>query len=277
MTRSLNLGMRILSFVLCLLCLVSLAQPFAVVEATESEEVLAQTLTTIVRNKASNSSAIIGQMENGTMVKVLGKKKDFYKVDCYGRNGYIAKSQIVHSEDGNYYISCDPESSNTRVLTYTAHADALSLRHSLLKLGKKNLGYRYRYGGTRPGGFDCSGLMLYLFNKHGINLHRTAATQMQDGVVVPRDGLQVGDLLFFYEPGRTYPASHVGIYIGDNKMIHSGSRGTEIADLDIDYYVKYYEGARRVINTAAAQLEVPASNDVSGLLTTNSVTGRTAN
>lgn len=282
MTRSLSLGMRILSFALCLICLLSLVRPVEAAEAVKSESsaetAAAQTLTTVVRLRGNNRSTVIGQMENGTMLDVLSKKGSYYKIDCYGMKGYIAKTQIVHSEDGNYYVNCDPDSAETRVLTYTDHADALALRHSLVALGKDNLGYRYRYGGTKPGGFDCSGLMLYLFGQHGIDLHRTAAAQLQDGVVVPRDGLQVGDLLFFYERGRHYPASHVGIYIGDNKMIHSGSRGTEIADLDIDYYVKYYIGARRVINTGAAQMEAVAPAGVTGsLLTANSVSGRTAN
>lgn len=275
MTRSLSLGMRILSLVLCIVCFLSMVPPMS---AAAEEDTTPKTLTTLVRLKGRDSATVIGRMEDGTQIKVLGKSKTYYKVDCYGMKGYIAKSQVVQNQDGNYYVNCDPESSETRVLTYTAHADALALRHSLVALGKDNLGYRYRYGGTRPGGFDCSGLMLYLYGQHGINLHRTAAAQLQDGVVVPRDGLQVGDLIFFYERGRHYPASHVGIYIGDNKMIHSGSKGTEIADLDIDYYVKYYIGARRVINTGAAQLETVASAGNTGsILTANSVSGRTAN
>lgn len=275
MTRSLSLAMRILCLLLCIVCLLSMVPPMS---AAAEEDTTPKTLITLVRLKGRDSATVIGRMEDGTQIKVLGKSKTYYKVDCYGMKGYIAKSQVVQSEDGNYYVNCDPESPETCVLTYTAHADALALRHSLVALGKENLGYRYRYGGTRPGGFDCSGMMLYLYGEHGINLHRTAAAQLQDGVVVPRDGLQVGDLIFFYERGRHYPASHVGIYIGDNKMIHSGSKGTEIADLDIDYYVKYYIGARRVINTGAAQLETVASAGNTGsILTANSVSGRTAN
>ncbi len=275
MTRSLSLGMRILCLVLCIVCLLSMVPPMS---AAAQEDTTPKTLTTVVRLSARNGATVIGQMENGTQINVLGQRRDFYKVDCYDMKGYIAKTQVVHSEDGNYYVNCNPDSAETRVLTYTAHADALAMRHSLVALGKENLGYRYRYGGTRPGGFDCSGMMLYLYGEHGISLHRTAAAQLQDGVVVPRDGLQVGDLLFFHEPGRTYPASHVGIYIGENRMIHSGSKGTEIADLELDYYVKYYIGARRIINPGAAQLETVApAGDAGSVLSVNSVSGRTAN
>ena len=278
MTRSMNLGVRLLSLVLCVVCLLSLVRPVEATDAAAVEESAGQTLTTVVRLSAYSSSTPIGQIENGTQVKVLGTRRTFYKVDCYDMVGYIAKSQIVHNEDGTYYVNCIEGSSETQVLTYTNHAEALALRHSLLALAKKNLGYRYVYGGTRPGGFDCSGLMLYLYGQHGIELHRTAAQQLQDGIVVPRDGLQVGDLLFFYEPGRTYPASHVGIYIGDNRMIHSGTKGTEIADLDLNYYARYYLCARRIINTSAAQLEAAApAGAADGIFTTSSIGGRTAN
>ncbi len=272
MTRPLHFGVRILSILLCAVCLLGMLPPTV---ATAEEDTTPKTLTTIVRLKAQSGASPIGQIENGTQVTVLSEGKTYYKVDCYDMVGYIAKSQIVHREDGNYYVNCHTASDETRVMTYTAHADALTLRHSLVALGKKNLGYPYVYGGTRPGGFDCSGMMLYLYSQHGIDLHRTASQQLQDGIVVPRDGLQVGDLVFFREAGSRHPASHVGIYIGDDRMIHSGNKGTEIAELSTDYYAKYYLCARRIINTGAAQMETVSP--ASGILNTNSISGRTVN
>lgn len=278
MNRSLRLGMRMICLALCLVCLLSVVRPAAAEETAPETQTVAQTMTTVVHLRASTSSAPIGQMENGTVVTVLKEQKSFYKVDCYDMVGYIAKSQIVHSEDDKYYVNCDPESSETRWLTYTDHAEALALRHSLMALAEKQIGSRYVTGGIRPGRFDCSGLMYYLYGQHGIGLHRTAAQQMQDGIVVPREGLQVGDLIFFYEPGRTYPASHVGIYVGNNQMIHSGSKGVVLSDLDVDYYVKYYLCARRIVNVDAAQLEQPVTEATAGgILSASSVSGRTAN
>lgn len=273
MTRSLHLGMRILCFVLCLVGLLSMLPPTV---ATAEEDTTPKTLTAVIRLNAREGATPIGQLEDGTQVTVLDEGKAFYKIDCYDMTGYVAKKQIVHREDGNYYVNCTPESSETRVMTYTPHTEALALRHSLVALGKENLGYRYRYGGTRPGGFDCSGLMLYLYGEHGIKLHRTASQQLQDGIPVPREGLQVGDLIFFCEPARSKLVSHVGIYIGDNRIIHSGSKGTEIADLDVNYYVKYYKCARRIINTAAAQMQTASPAGVSrNILTADSISGRT--
>ena len=273
MTRSLTLGMRLLCLLLCAVTVLGLMCP---VSATAPELADNQTYTTIVHLKASSGSQSIGQLENGTKVTVLGKSGDFYKVDCYDMVGYIAKSQIVHTDDDAYYIDCKAGSSQTRTLTYTDPAAALETRNSLFSLAKKQLGSRYVWGGTKPGGFDCSGLTSYLYSKNGKKLHRTAAQQLQDGIIVPRDALQVGDLIFFYEPGRTYPASHVGIYVGKNRIIHSGSKGVEYANLDVDYYVKYYLCARRIVNVGSAQIPQPQSRALTPALTANSVSGRTA-
>jgi len=273
MTRPLKLGTRLLCLLLCLVCILGVVRPTSAQQTILSDN---QTYTAIVRLKASNSSQSIGQLENGTKVTVLGKSGDYYKIDCYDMVGYIAKSQVIHTEDGEYYVNCKADSSQTRILTYTNHAEALEQRHSLFALAKKQLGSRYVWGGTRPGGFDCSGLTSYLYKKHDIKLNRTAAQQLQDGIIIPKDALQVGDLIFFYEPGRTYPASHVSIYVGNNRIIHSGSKGVCYADLDVDYFEKYYLFARRIINTDTVPVTLSKARAVTDTLTFQSVSGRTA-
>lgn len=278
MNRSLHLGMRMICLALCLVCLLSVVRPVTAEETTPDEQTVAQAMTTVVHLRASAGSASVGQMENGTAITVLKEQGDFYKVDCYDVVGYIAKTQVVHSEDGKYYVNCSPESSETGWVTYTDHAEALALRHSLMTLAEKQIGSRYVIGGARPGGFDCSGLMYYLYGQHGIGLHRTATQQLQDGIVVSRECMQVGDLIFFNESGRSYPASHVGIYVGNNQMIHSGGSGVVLADLDKEYFARTYLCARRIVNVDTAQLEQPvAANVTGGILSSNSISGRTAN
>lgn len=252
MFKSRKLCLRLLIAVLCLACVLSPMRPLGAAAAEEEKQ---QTLTTLVHSRAYFSSGIIGQMENGTQITVLGETREFYKVDCYDMTGYIAKTQVVHTEDAKYYVNCLADSSETRTMAYTDHADALTLRHALFDLAKDQLGSRYVYGSSRPGAFDCSGLMYYLYGQYGIQLHRNASGQMQDGIIVAKEGLQVGDLIFFREYGEATLASHVGIYVGNNQIIHSGSKGVVYADLDFDYFAKYYLCARRIVNTNAAVVE----------------------
>lgn len=273
MTGSRKTGVRILCFLLGLLCVLSLILPAFAVETGSDEN---QTYTTLVRMRPQKGSAPIGQMEDGTAVTVLGTKGDFYKVDCYDMIGYIAKSQIVHTDD-LYYVRCKIGSPETKYFAYTDHSEALELRHSLLELAKKQLGSRYVYGAARPGAFDCSGLTYYLYRQHHISLLRRASQQLQDGIVVPKEAMQVGDLVFFRETGN-FPADHVGIYAGNNKIIHASTkRGIEYADMDEGYCKDYFLCARRVIVTDTVSVTpVIMSRSVSSSLIANSVSGRTA-
>lgn len=272
MTKPYRLGLRILSLVICVACVLPVFCGSFFAQADEN----AKLMTTVVRYSASDSSAVIGQMIDGTEVTVLEVRGSFYKVDCYDMTGYIAKSQIEYTNNDKYYVNCDAGSAETWYLDQIDHSAALALRHSLYSLAKKQLGSRYVRGAARPGAFDCSGLTSYLYGKHDMSLHRTASSQLQNGVVVAREGLQVGDLVFFRE-GRGYLATHVGIYVGDNRIIHAGNGGVEYADLDVDYYSKYYLCARRIVNTGTAMLEdVSAARAADGFLSVNSISGRTA-
>lgn len=270
MTKSRNLGMRLISLALCFVCVLCLVRPAKASDAKQEQT----TLTTVVRNGAYYSASVIGQMEDGTAVTVLDETREFYRIDCYDSVGYIARTQIVHKEDGGYYVSCNADSTETRTFTYAAHAEALELRHSLLSLAKKQLGKPYIYGSTGMRGFDCSGLMYYLFGEHGTQLHRRASEQLQDGIIVSREGMQVGDLVFFHERWDSCPASHVGIYAGNNQIIHaSTSNGIEYADLDASYFASNFLCVRRVVDTNSAQLELIAT----AATTTAAATGRRAN
>ena len=116
---------------------------------------------------------------------------------------------------------------------------------SLLTLSKRYLGVRYRWGGTTPAGFDCSGFLYYIYGRMGVSLPRTTFDMFEAGVPVPRDALQPGDILFFQtiSPGP----SHAGIYIGDGRFAHASSAGrrVQVTSMDDDYYTARYLGARR--------------------------------
>jgi cell wall-associated NlpC family hydrolase len=105
------------------------------------------------------------------------------------------------------------------------------------------MGTPYVWAGTTPQGFDCSGFIQYVFAKEGVKLPRTVA-QMWDATTAVSEPA-VGDLVFF----QTYAAgpSHLGIYIGNNQFVHSGSNsGVTISDLSLKYWKDIYLGAKRI-------------------------------
>lgn len=104
---------------------------------------------------------------------------------------------------------------------------------------KKQVGDRYRYGASGPSSFDCSGLTSYAYKKSGVKLSHSAKTQSKKGKKVAKKDLKPGDLVFFYAP-----ISHVGIYIGHNKIVHAGSRKTGVEVAKMSWMP--YSGARRV-------------------------------
>lgn len=108
------------------------------------------------------------------------------------------------------------------------------------------LGARYRFGGNSRNALDCSSFTQQVFREQKVNLPRTAREQFYVGNEVMRGDLQKGDLVFFQTYAR-FP-SHVGIYLGNRKMIHASSRDRRvvISTMDTPYYTSRFLGARRV-------------------------------
>lgn len=279
MIGSHKLSIRMLSVALCLVSLVTMALPVFAAEAEQpAAQTQAQTLIGAVHYGPSSGYAVIGWLEEGTTVTVLSERRSYYKIDCYEMTGYIAMSQVAQREDGTYYVNCKIDSPDTKVMNYTPYADAIRMRHAIVELAKEQLGDPYVFGRARPGGFDCSGLTSFLYKEQGITINRRASTQLQDGIIVSREGLMPGDIVFFDEyPGDNYEASHVGVYIGDGRIIHSGSKGVGYAYLDGHWFRDYYIGARRILNTDNTQLQESITASLfaeSGAIRTAS--GRTA-
>ncbi|HJZ61679.1 MAG TPA: C40 family peptidase, partial [Miltoncostaeaceae bacterium] len=107
------------------------------------------------------------------------------------------------------------------------------------------IGTPYAWGGSRPGGFDCSGLVFYVYAKLGIRLPRVAADQAKVGAPVTLDQLAPGDAVFFADSSGYI--HHMGLYVGDGKFVHAPRSGetVRIDDLTTGTYALQYAGARR--------------------------------
>ncbi|MGE5544501.1 MAG: C40 family peptidase [Bacillota bacterium] len=122
-----------------------------------------------------------------------------------------------------------------------------STARSIISCALRLLGSPYRYGGTNARGFDCSGFVSHVFSLVDIKLPRSSREQAKVGYHVDKDKLIPADLVFF-KTGGSSKINHVGIYLGDNRFIHSSTtRGIVITSLNDKYYQKAYYGARRVL------------------------------
>jgi hypothetical protein len=134
-----------------------------------------------------------------------------------------------------------------------SQSSPLTLADSVIATATEAMGRPYEFGGTGENGegFDCSGLIQYAYGKHGIELPRRSTDQAREGTRVDRklDRLKAGDLLTFSNRGGA--VTHVGLYIGGGRFIHSATKGVQISTLSaVDPYgrwwYKRWVGVRRL-------------------------------
>lgn len=121
-------------------------------------------------------------------------------------------------------------------------------RHRIVLDALGQVGRPYHYGGSTPDGFDCSGLVQYVFAQSGITLPRTTREQHSAGDEIDVDDIEPGDLLFYrFESGKV---DHVAIYLGDGEAIHAPARGRAVivASVDLPYWKKHFVDAVRVLD-----------------------------
>ncbi|WP_236588153.1 C40 family peptidase [Tumebacillus amylolyticus] len=136
--------------------------------------------------------------------------------------------------------------------TYTPVAQPLqalagpALGTKIVEGAKQFIGVPYVWGGTTPKGFDCSGLVTYVFNQNHVSVTRTSKQMFQSGQAVSTNALQPGDLVFFNTSGAG--VSHVGISLGGTQFISAtSSSGVKIDSLNSGYWGARYLGAKRVL------------------------------
>jgi cell wall-associated NlpC family hydrolase len=127
-----------------------------------------------------------------------------------------------------------------------AAALAADPREVMIDNALSMLGQPYRFGGSAPGGFDCSGLVFYAASGAGVSLPRTAREQLDSGIPVRRGALRTGDLVFMH---LAHKELHVGIALDESRFIHAPSTGghVRVDSLGVAPYSKGFIAARRVI------------------------------
>jgi cell wall-associated NlpC family hydrolase len=180
-----------------------------------------------VRTGPSTNYSIMHVLWQGNKVKVIENSDAWYKIQLSdGRTGWVSKTYL------------QVNASQQKIDKVIASAKSL-------------LGTPYVWGGESPqeGGFDCSGLTQYVFKQGGYTLNRISRDQATQGTYVSRQNIKPGDLIF-YSFERNGIINHVGIYIGNGKMIHSPTTGDVVKTTDIttSYWESRFVTARRIIH-----------------------------
>ena len=188
-----------------------------------------QASTLNVREVASMDAEIITTLSAGQRVRVNWVEPGWVSV-AYNNDGLMG------------YVSAD------YITVYEGEMPDYSSTggQAAVDLAMQFLGVPYVWGGTSPSGFDCSGLIYYVYGQLGYSLNRVADDQMKNGIPVSFEELAPGDLVGFGTGGY---ASHIGMYIGDGKMIHAPHTGdvVKITDITTGYYASRFLGGRRII------------------------------
>ncbi|NSW89306.1 MAG: SH3 domain-containing protein [Firmicutes bacterium] len=197
-----------------------------------------------VRSGPSLTSGVVTQLKSGSKVNIYSWYGEWYKIKLEDGSFAWIFGELVTTRK-----SLLPRSSLASRGGATGGESSSSLGQQIVNYAKKFLGVRYVWGGTSPNGFDCSGLVQYVFRQFGISLNRVAADQAKQGTKVTRAQLKPGDLVFFNTDSDSV-IDHVGIYIGNNQFIHaSNGRGKVLIDpLNSGYYNGRLVTARRIVN-----------------------------
>jgi cell wall-associated NlpC family hydrolase len=212
-----------------------------------------------LRKGPASEYAKVGNIGTGTQVSLLGKYKDWYKIETakgtvawvFGdllNIGPMARRRVATTKD--FPALPKPAvaarargASSGRAISVPASGDAASFAVQFV-------GYRYRWGGASPAGFDCSGLMNYVYAKLGVRLPRSAAAQFSTAYgarVSSMSSLAPGDLVFFVGTGGRRGISHVAMYIGGGRIVHAmtPSRGVQVSNVWDGYWVSHFYGGLR--------------------------------
>lgn len=204
-------------------------------EATVLKTAVINTATLNVREQSTTNSARLGTLKKNAIVAIIGEENGWYKIKYNNQYGYILSDYTVNKD---IEISRGSYSRGERPTSVAETATTLALQY---------IGCKYVWGGTSPNGFDCSGLVYYVYKDYVPNLGRSAKPQSKTGTTIEKENLVMGDLVFFGEDGGSL-VTHVGIYVGDGIFVHAANskRGVVTDTILSGYYEKNYLYAKRI-------------------------------
>jgi cell wall-associated NlpC family hydrolase len=140
-----------------------------------------------------------------------------------------------------------PATSNTPGIVEQADHVETPIGEKAANIAESMIGMPYRYKGNSPAGFDCSGLVQYSYQAAGMEDVPHGTQALKDSTIPTGTTMQIGDILFFNERGKTY--SHVGIYLGGDTFVHAPGTGGRVRkdSLDDPYWKSSFVDARRFI------------------------------
>ena len=191
-----------------------------------------------LRQGPGYDSTTLTYLDEGTSIPVSGVNGEWYRVEYNGLTAFVHSDYMILTPPGGTPpVQSSPGSS----------PDSSRIGQQVVDTAKKYLGVPYVWAGTSPSGFDCSGLVYYVYKELGYGINRTAESIYQNGTYVEKSDLQPGDVICFSNNGGGY-IGHTGIYIGGGQFVHASSSDGKviITDLSVNYYTVNYHGARRI-------------------------------
>ncbi|MFF2752480.1 LysM peptidoglycan-binding domain-containing protein [Psychrobacillus sp. NPDC058041] len=202
--------------------------------------------TTSTTNSASNSSNTSNTttytVKSGDSLSKIGSQYGIsYKTIMELNN----LSSTAISVGQKLIVSGSTTSKSPSTSASTSTSTSSSVGNNIVSIAKQYLGAKYVFSGASPtSGFDCSGFITYVYNKAGVSTSRLSAAGFYNAST-PVSTPKIGDLVFF---SNTYKSgiSHIGIYIGDNKMIAASGYFVQISDIDGAYWENHFTGYGRL-------------------------------
>ena len=184
-----------------------------------------------VRVSPTTQSEIVSKLYNGASFDIVYTDNGWYNIRMNnGVTGFVSAEYVKKVKETDKNVTND------------------ALAASIVNSAHNYIGYPYSYGSTGPNAFDCSGFTSFIYKNQGITLPRSSYEQGNYGTYIEKSDLLPGDLVFFSNR-RDRKINHVGIYIGNNEIIHASTSGRGVVkdSLSTNYFANNYVTARRVL------------------------------